>query len=98
MQERKRLEESIAEADEVSRLTSDLDTLFELAREGENVAADLEREIKHFEERLETLETAMLLSGPERFEKRHHGHPSRRGRHRKPGLGRDAAAHVSALG
>src|SRR5579863_204303 len=64
MQERKRLEQSIAEAEEVSRLTSDLDTLFELAREGENVAGDLEREIEHFEERLETLETAMLLSSP----------------------------------
>ena len=64
MQERKRLEQSVADAEEVTRLTSDLDTLFELAREGENVAADLEREIQHFEERLETLETAMLLSGP----------------------------------
>jgi hypothetical protein len=34
MQDRKRLEQSIAEEAEVSRLTSDLDTLFELAREG----------------------------------------------------------------
>ena len=64
MQERKRLEQAIADEAEVARMTSDLDTLFELAREGENVTADLEREIKHFEERLETLETAMLLSGP----------------------------------
>jgi peptide chain release factor 2 len=64
MQDRKRLEQSIAEAEEVSRLTSDLDTLFELAREGENVNADLEREMKTFAARLETLETGMLLSGP----------------------------------
>jgi peptide chain release factor 2 len=64
MQDRKRLEQSIADADEVSRLTSDLDTLFELAREGEDVNGDLEREIKSFSERLETLETGMLLSGP----------------------------------
>jgi peptide chain release factor 2 len=63
MQERKRLEQSIAEAEEVTRLTSDLDTLFELAREGENVNGDIEREIKTFAERLETLETGMLLSG-----------------------------------
>ena len=63
MQERKRLEQSIAEAEEVTRLTSDLDTLFELAREGEDVTADLEREIKSYEVRLETLETGMLLSG-----------------------------------
>ena len=63
MQDRKRLEQTIADAEEVARLTSDLDTLFELAGEGEDVAADLEREIRHFEERLETLETGMLLSG-----------------------------------
>jgi peptide chain release factor 2 len=63
MQDRKRLEQGIADSDEVVRLTSDLDTLFELAREGENVIADLERELKSYAERLETLETAMLLSG-----------------------------------
>jgi peptide chain release factor 2 len=63
MQDRKRLEQSIAEEAEVSRLTSDLDTLFELAREGENVAGEIEREMKLFSERLETLETGMLLSG-----------------------------------
>ncbi len=64
MQDRKRLEESIAQAEEVARLTSDLDTLFELGREGENVTADLEREIKSYSARLEVLETGMLLSGP----------------------------------
>jgi len=63
MQDRKRLEQAIADETEVARLTSDLDTLFELAREGEDVLADVERDLKHFEERLETLETAMLLSG-----------------------------------
>jgi peptide chain release factor 2 len=64
MQERKRLEQSIAEEAEVARLTSDLDTLFELGREGENVAADLDREMQRFSERLEVLETGMLLNGP----------------------------------
>ncbi len=63
MQDRKRLEQAIAEDADVTRLTSDLDTLFELGREGENVTADLEREMKTFAERLETLETGMLLSG-----------------------------------
>jgi len=43
-------------------MTSDLDTLFELAREGEDVAGDIERELKTFGERLERLETEMLLS------------------------------------
>ncbi len=63
MQQRKRLEESIQQAKDVRALTSDIDTLFELAREGEAVTGDLEREMKAFEKRLEFLETAMLLSG-----------------------------------
>ncbi len=63
MQQRKRLEESIQQAKDVRALTSDIDTLFELAREGEAVTSDLEREMKAFEKRLESLETAMLLSG-----------------------------------
>jgi peptide chain release factor 2 len=64
MQDRKRLEQAIADEAEVARLTSDLDTLFELGREGENVAADLDREMQLFSARLEVLETGMLLSGP----------------------------------
>ena len=63
MQERKRLEEAIANDDRIRALTDDLDTLFELAREGENVDGDIEREIKAYGELLERLETAMLLSG-----------------------------------
>ena len=63
MQDRKRLEQGLAEVTEVARMTSDLDTLFELGREGEDVTAELERELKVFSERLETLETGMLLSG-----------------------------------
>jgi peptide chain release factor 2 len=63
MQERKRLEQAISDAATVEALTSDLDTLFELSREGENVLADLEREMRSFASRLETLETGMLLSG-----------------------------------
>jgi peptide chain release factor 2 len=63
MQERKRLEEAIQSANAVATITSDIDTLFELAREGENVNGDLEREMKSFEAKLEELETGMLLSG-----------------------------------
>ncbi|PYT16146.1 MAG: peptide chain release factor 2 [Acidobacteria bacterium] len=62
MQERKRLEEQIGHDARIAALTSDLDTLFELAREGENVTADLEREIRDFSHHLEKLETQMLLS------------------------------------
>src|SRR5205807_415272 len=63
MQERKRLEEQIAQESKISALTSDLDTLFELAREGENVTGDIEREMRSFTGYLEKLETQMLLSG-----------------------------------
>jgi peptide chain release factor 2 len=63
MQDRKRLEESIANDARIGSMTDDLDTLFELAREGENVSADIERDLKAYSELLERLETAMLLSG-----------------------------------
>jgi peptide chain release factor 2 len=63
MQDRKRLEEAIANDDRIRSMTDDLDTLFELAREGENVVPDIERDIRTYSELLERLETAMLLSG-----------------------------------
>jgi peptide chain release factor 2 len=63
MQDRKRLEEQIAQDARISGQTSDLDTLFELAREGESVNGDLEREMKVLTGDLERLETQMLLSG-----------------------------------
>ena len=63
MQDRKRLERAIEEDAKIQSLTSDMDTLFELAREGENVTAEIERELKSYAAVLEKLETAMLLSG-----------------------------------
>jgi len=63
MRDRKRLEESIANDGRIGALTDDLDTLFELAREGEQVAADIDRDLKSYAEFLERIETAMLLSG-----------------------------------
>ena len=63
MQERKRLEEQIAQDARISGLTSDLDTLFELAQEGESVNGEIEREIRGLSTHLEALETQMLLSG-----------------------------------
>ena len=63
MQDRKRLEEQIGQDGKIASLTSDLDTLFELAREGENVNADMERDMRGLTEYLEKLETKMLLSG-----------------------------------
>ena len=63
MQHRKRLEEAIGSFQAVVSATSDIDTLFELAREGEQVNGDLEREIRAFGDKLDQLETGMLLSG-----------------------------------
>ncbi len=63
MQQRKRLEEAIQHSNSVSAATSDIETLFELAREGESVDGELETEIRSLETRLDELETGMLLSG-----------------------------------
>ena len=63
MQERKKLEQAIANDQRIHAMTDDLDTLFELAREGENVQTDIERDSKVYAELLERLETAMLLAG-----------------------------------
>ena len=64
MQKRKRLEQALGDEAQVSTMISDLDTLFELAREGENVLADIERDMNAFTARIDELETQMLLSGP----------------------------------
>jgi peptide chain release factor 2 len=63
MQDRKRLEEGIANDALIARMTEDIDTLFELAREGEPVDAEIAKELKKCEEVLGRLETQMLLSG-----------------------------------
>jgi len=63
LQERKRLEDTLVEDAYIVSLLSDLDTLFELAGEGEDVAGELSLDLKRLAERLEKLETEMLLSG-----------------------------------
>jgi peptide chain release factor 2 len=63
MRERKRLEDMLSTEAELGRRTSDIDAYFELAREGEEVVADLGREIASLRERVERLETETLLSG-----------------------------------
>lgn len=63
MQERKRLEAALNQDSEVATLVSDIDTLFELGREGEDVSAELGNEIAKLRHLLEHLETQMLLSG-----------------------------------
>ncbi|WP_180538357.1 peptide chain release factor 2 [Nevskia soli] len=63
MQVRKRLEEAVENDSRVASLTSDIDTLFELGREGEDVSGEIETSLKSFASVLEKLETGMLLSG-----------------------------------
>ncbi len=63
MQDRKRLEEGIQQDSNIAAITSDVETLFELSREGEDVGAELELELNTFRARLDELENGMLLSG-----------------------------------
>lgn len=63
MQDRKRLEEGIENDEKIRAQTEDLDTLFELAREGEDTLSEIEKELKPYEENIAALETGMLLSG-----------------------------------
>jgi peptide chain release factor 2 len=63
MRDRKRLEQLVADDDELVRRTSDIEAYFELAREGEDVLADLERDIKALSAFAEALEAKTMLSG-----------------------------------
>jgi len=63
MRDRKRLEALIRDDDELVRRTGDIDAYFELAKEGEDVLADLEREIKALGTFAEELEARTMLSG-----------------------------------
>ncbi len=63
MRERKRLESMIADDEEMVRRVGDIEAYFELAREGEDVLADLERDIKALTAFNEELEARTMLSG-----------------------------------
>jgi peptide chain release factor 2 len=63
MRDRKRLEALLSDADELERRQSDIDAYFDLAREGESVEGELEREIAGLSTFSEKLEARTLLSG-----------------------------------
>jgi peptide chain release factor 2 len=63
MRDRKRLEGLIADDEELVRRTSDIEAYFELAGEGEDVLADLDRDIKALGSFAEELEAQTMLSG-----------------------------------
>jgi peptide chain release factor 2 len=63
MRERKRLETLLADETELQRRSDDIEAYFELAREGEDTIAELEREIPALVEYAEKLESKTMLSG-----------------------------------
>ncbi len=64
MRERKRLEGAVSLEGDLGRRTEDIGAYFDLAREGENVAADLQRDLDALNELVDRVETETLLSGP----------------------------------
>ena len=63
MRERKRLESALGNDAELERRTADVVAYFDLAREGEDVSADLKREVDSLKAIIERLETQTLFSG-----------------------------------
>jgi peptide chain release factor 2 len=63
MRDRKRLEALVADDEQLMRRTGDIEAYFDLAREGESVEAELEREIKELSTLAEALEARTMLSG-----------------------------------
>jgi peptide chain release factor 2 len=63
MREKKRVENLLAHEADLIRRDSDISAYFDLSREGENVDADLRREIDSLRHLVDRLETETLLSG-----------------------------------
>jgi peptide chain release factor 2 len=63
MRDRKRLEALVADDEQLVRRTGDIEAYFDLAREGETVEPELEREIKELVAFTEDLEARTMLSG-----------------------------------
>jgi len=62
MRDRKRIEEQLAYDIELERRIGDIDAYFDLAREGEAVEPELDREIKSLSDYVEQLEARTMLS------------------------------------
>jgi peptide chain release factor 2 len=63
MREKKRLENMLSTEADLNRRSGDISAYFDLAREGENVDADLRREIETLRQLVDRIETETLLSG-----------------------------------
>ena len=85
----------------LDRALDDAETLFELAREESDESRggrDRRRRSPRSKRELDELELRVAVHRRVRRARRGVRDPLRRGRHRRAGLGRDAAAHVPALG
>jgi peptide chain release factor 2 len=63
MREKKRLEKALGTESELARRSDDISAYFDLGSEGENVSADLRRELDALKELVDRIETETLLSG-----------------------------------
>ncbi len=63
MREKKRLESALSTEADLSRRSDDIQAYFDLAREGENVTADIRREMDSLGALVDRVETETLLSG-----------------------------------
>jgi len=63
MRDRKRIEEQLALDEELTRRTGDVEAYFDLAREGEAVEPELEREMQSLNDYAEKMEERTMLSG-----------------------------------
>ena len=80
MREKKRLEHLLATDADLKRRGEDIAAYFDLAKEGENVDAELRREIDSLRELVDKLETETLLSRENDPLQRNRDDPSRRRR------------------
>jgi len=63
MRDRKRIEAQLADDAELARRTGDVEAYFELAREGESIEPDLDREIQALAALADQMESRTMLSG-----------------------------------
>ena len=63
MRERKRLEQVLSLESDLERRTDDISAYFDLGKEGEDVSADLQKELEALRELVDRVETETLLSG-----------------------------------
>ena len=98
MREKKRLESALTTHEELVRRSGDINAYFDLAREGEDVSCRVAPRSRRTADASGEAGDRDVAVRRKRRAQCHRHHSSRRRRHRIAGLGRDADAHVYALG